>query len=49
MALRILTVDDSKTIRMIVKKAFRPYDCELFEAENGREALKTIESPSASS
>jgi DNA-binding response OmpR family regulator len=39
MATRILTVDDSKTIRMIVKKAFNPYDCELFEAENGVEGL----------
>ena len=39
MALKILTVDDSKTIRMIVKKAFKPFDCELFEAENGVEGL----------
>lgn len=39
MALKVLTVDDSKTIRMIVKKAFRPYDCELCEAENGIEGL----------
>lgn len=39
MSLKILTVDDSKTIRMIVKKAFRPYDCELFEGENGVEGL----------
>lgn len=39
MALKILTVDDSKTIRMIVKKAFKPFDCQLFEAENGVEGL----------
>jgi DNA-binding response OmpR family regulator len=39
MAHRILTVDDSRTIRMIVKKAFQSYDCELFEAENGSEGL----------
>ncbi len=47
MALRVLTVDDSKTIRMIVKKAFKPYDCELFEGENGVEglALATKEIP----
>jgi CheY-like chemotaxis protein/anti-anti-sigma regulatory factor len=32
-------VDDSKTIRMIVKKAFVPYDCTIFEAENGAEGL----------
>ena len=40
MALRVLTVDDSKTIRMIVKKAFKDYDCELFEAENGQMGLE---------
>jgi len=39
MPLKVLTVDDSRTIRMIVKKAFKPYDCELFEAENGVEGL----------
>lgn len=41
MALKVLTVDDSKTIRMIVKRAFDPYDCQLFEAENGVEGLAT--------
>jgi DNA-binding response OmpR family regulator len=39
MPYKILTVDDSRTIRLIVKKAFEPYDCELFEAENGQEGL----------
>ena len=39
MSYKILTVDDSKTIRMIVKKAFKPFDCELVEAENGVEGL----------
>ena len=39
MGLKILTVDDSKTIRMVVKKAFKTYDCELFEGENGVEGL----------
>jgi CheY-like chemotaxis protein len=39
MALKILTVDDSKTIRMIVKKAFKSYDCEIAEAVNGEEGL----------
>ncbi|MBN2468410.1 MAG: response regulator [Deltaproteobacteria bacterium] len=39
MALKVLTVDDSKTIRMIVKKAFQPFDCQIFEAENGVEGL----------
>ena len=39
MTLKVLTVDDSKTIRRIVSKAFKPYDCEIFEAENGVEGL----------
>ena len=39
MAMKVLTVDDSKTIRMIVKKAFKQYNCDLFEAENGVEGL----------
>jgi CheY-like chemotaxis protein len=39
MAYTILTVDDSRTIRMIVKKAFKPYDCIMHEAENGMEGL----------
>jgi two-component system, cell cycle response regulator len=36
---KILTVDDSKTIRLIIGKAFKPYDCEVFEACNGVEGL----------
>ena len=39
MTYKILSVDDSRTIRMIVKKAFSTFDCELFEAENGSEGL----------
>lgn len=39
MSLKVLTVDDSKTIRMIVKKAFRPFDCDMIEAENGAEGF----------
>lgn len=39
MSYKVLTVDDSRTIRMIVKKAFKSYECELFEAENGSEGL----------
>ena len=41
MPLKILAVDDSKTIRMIVKKAFKAYNCEVIEAENGKEGLET--------
>jgi len=36
---KILTVDDSKTIRLIVTKAFKSFDCEIFEAANGVEGL----------
>jgi len=39
MTLRVLAVDDSKTIRKIVSKAFSTYDCEVMEAENGIEGL----------
>ncbi len=43
MTFKILTVDDSRTIRMIVKKAFEPYNCDLVEAENGQEGLAAAE------
>jgi two-component system cell cycle response regulator len=39
MRYKILTVDDSKTVRIIVKKAFKAYDCEIIEAANGVEGL----------
>jgi CheY-like chemotaxis protein len=39
MSTKILTVDDSKMVRMIVTKAFAPYGCEIFEASNGADAL----------
>jgi two-component system cell cycle response regulator len=35
MSVKILTVDDSKTIRLIVAKAFKPFDCMVLEADNG--------------
>ena len=35
MSIKILTIDDSKTIRLIVAKAFKPFDCVVLEAENG--------------
>jgi DNA-binding response OmpR family regulator len=41
MSLKVLAVDDSKTIRKIVAKAFIPYDCQVLEAENGVEGLST--------
>jgi two-component system cell cycle response regulator len=47
MRYKILTVDDSKTVRIIVRKAFKGYDCEILEAGNGVEglALAAKESP----
>jgi len=39
MRLKILTVDDSQTIRIFIKKAFAPYDCDIIEAQNGVEGL----------
>jgi two-component system cell cycle response regulator len=41
MPTKILSVDDSKTIRMIVKRTFAPYDATVFEAGNGEEGLAT--------
>jgi two-component system, cell cycle response regulator len=37
---KILTIDDSKTIRLILQRAFKAYDCTLIEAGNGEEGLK---------
>lgn len=39
MRYKILTVDDSKTVRIIVRKAFKTYDCDILEAGNGVEGL----------
>jgi len=39
MPVKILTVDDSETVRLVLLKAFRPYDCAVYEAVNGEEGL----------
>jgi CheY-like chemotaxis protein len=39
MALKILAVDDSKMIRMLIKKTFKPFNCDVIEAENGVDGL----------
>ena len=39
MQLKILTVDDSRAVRIIVKKAFKAYNVEILEAANGVEGL----------
>lgn len=47
MGVKILSVDDSKTIRLIISRAFKPYDCQVLEASNGLEgmAMATREKP----
>ena len=42
MAAKILSVDDSKTIRLVIARALRPYDCAVTEATNGEEGLAAI-------
>ena len=37
---KLLTIDDSKTIRLILARAFKDYSCMLVEAANGEEGLK---------
>lgn len=34
---KILIVDDSKTVRLIVRQAFKSYDCEISQASTGVE------------
>ena len=41
MPTKILSVDDSRTIRLIVGRSFKPYDCTVLEACNGEEGLAT--------
>lgn len=41
MPVKILSVDDSKTIRMIVKRTFASLDATILEACNGEEGLAT--------
>ncbi len=43
MSVTILTVDDSRAVRMIVKKAFKTYACDIHEAANGVEGLALAE------
>jgi two-component system cell cycle response regulator len=39
---KILTVDDSKTIRSIIKKMLSEYQCEVIEAADGIEGLAKV-------
>jgi two-component system chemotaxis response regulator CheY len=44
MSTKILTVDDSKMVRLMVAKTFQPCGCEVYEASNGIDGLATAES-----
>ena len=39
---KILSVDDSRTIRLMLKRVFRPFHCELFEAADGMDGLEAV-------
>lgn len=41
MSHKILTVDDSKMVRMIVAKTFGPFKCTILEASDGAEGVAT--------
>ncbi len=43
MSTKILSIDDSRTVRLIVQRAFKPYDCVVVEAENGELGLAAAE------
>ena len=43
MRLNILTVDDSKGLRVFVQKTLSPFDCTAFEAKDGFDAFFAIE------
>ena len=40
MSTKILTVDDSKMVRMIVSNTFQPFDCQIFTAADGAEGVE---------
>ncbi len=40
MKTKILTVDDSRIVRIMVTRALAKYDCQIAEASNGEEGLK---------
>jgi len=39
MPAKVLSVDDSRTIRLIVTRSLKPFDCTVVEASNGEEGL----------
>lgn len=41
MPVKILSVDDSKMVRLIVTRAFKKFDCKVFEASHGLDGMAT--------
>jgi signal transduction histidine kinase/ActR/RegA family two-component response regulator len=41
---RVLVVDDHPVNRRVIRLFLAPFECEIFEAENGKEALEALES-----
>ena len=41
--MKALTVDDSNTVRTMIRNILEPAKYEVFEAENGEEALKVVD------
>jgi two-component system cell cycle response regulator len=39
MPVKVLSVDDSKMVRLLVTRAFKKYDCRVFEASHGQEGM----------
>ncbi len=44
MSAKILTIDDSKMVRIMIGRAFKNLDCRLLEASNGEEGLEVARS-----
>lgn len=39
MSVKVLSVDDSKLVRLLVTRAFKKFDCQVFEAAHGIDGL----------
>jgi DNA-binding response OmpR family regulator len=42
MPIKVLSVDDSRAIRLIVTRALMPFDCTVIEAANGEDGLAAV-------
>ena len=42
MSTKIITADDSKMVRTVIKNALKPLECEVLDAENGVEACDLV-------